>query len=253
MRAAFKYLVALFFAGVVAQIGLAGVGAFHTVSKNDDGPLAKEKAGDWFGAHAAVGYLLVLISLLLLLIALRSARRAAAPGRRAALRADDRPGAARVARRQRLGARVPPPHQRARDLRRSPGCSRRRSGAPARGRPAEVTSAPRAGGAAGWRTDIVPGVEDYTNKYKGEQVEIALFGGEYQDGVLTAYCYPSRTSPTSSSTGTSSSRCRTSPSLHCSSRCDAPEPDWPPRGLAEDDPDHLPTTSRRGARCETAS
>jgi hypothetical protein len=26
-------------------------------------------------------------------------------------------------------------------------------------------------------------------------------------------------------------------SLHCSSRCDAPEPDWPPRGLAEDDAD----------------
>ena len=25
-------------------------------------------------------------------------------------------------------------------------------------------------------------MEDYTNKYKGEQVEIALFGGEYQDG-----------------------------------------------------------------------
>ena len=32
-------------------------------------------------------------------------------------------------------------------------------------------------------------MEDYTNKYKGEQVEVALFGGEYQDGVLTAYCY----------------------------------------------------------------
>src|SRR5581483_6704231 len=32
-------------------------------------------------------------------------------------------------------------------------------------------------------------MEDYTNKYKGEQVESALFGGEYQDGVLTAYCY----------------------------------------------------------------
>src|SRR5262245_1819129 len=31
-------------------------------------------------------------------------------------------------------------------------------------------------------------VEDYTNKYKGEQVELALFGGEYQEGVLTAYC-----------------------------------------------------------------
>ena len=26
-------------------------------------------------------------------------------------------------------------------------------------------------------------------------------------------------------------------SLHCSSRCDAPEPDWPPQGLAEDEPD----------------
>jgi hypothetical protein len=24
-------------------------------------------------------------------------------------------------------------------------------------------------------------------------------------------------------------------SLHCSSRCDAPEPDWPPRGFIEDD------------------
>jgi hypothetical protein len=26
-------------------------------------------------------------------------------------------------------------------------------------------------------------------------------------------------------------------SLHCSSRCDAPEPDWPPRGLAEEGTD----------------
>ena len=70
MRAAFKYLIGLFFVGVIAQIGLAGVGAFHTVSKNDDGPLAKAKAGDWFGAHAAVGYLLVLLSLLILIVAL---------------------------------------------------------------------------------------------------------------------------------------------------------------------------------------
>jgi hypothetical protein len=68
---------------VVAQICLAGVGAFHAVSKNDDGPLAKEKAGNWLGLHAAVGYLLVLISLLLLLIALaaRDGRLRVAPGR----------------------------------------------------------------------------------------------------------------------------------------------------------------------------
>ena len=31
-------------------------------------------------------------------------------------------------------------------------------------------------------------MEDYTSKYKGEQVEVALFGGDYHEGVLTAYC-----------------------------------------------------------------
>ena len=31
-------------------------------------------------------------------------------------------------------------------------------------------------------------MEDYSQKYKGEHVELALFGGDYQDGVLTAYC-----------------------------------------------------------------
>ena len=33
-------------------------------------------------------------------------------------------------------------------------------------------------------------------------------------------------------------------SLHCSSRCDAPEPDWPPRGLAEDEPRRHSTARR---------
>ena len=70
MRAAFKYLIGLFFVGVVAQVGLAGLGAFHVVHENDDNALPKEKAGDWFGAHAAVGYLLLLLSLLILLVAL---------------------------------------------------------------------------------------------------------------------------------------------------------------------------------------
>ena len=31
-------------------------------------------------------------------------------------------------------------------------------------------------------------MEDYTSKYKGEQVEVALMNGDYQDGVLTSYC-----------------------------------------------------------------
>src|SRR3954471_11726289 len=80
----------------------------------------------------------------------------------------------------------------------------------------------------------VPLVEDYTNKYKGEQVEIALFGGEYQDGVLTAYCYLEDVAHVELN-GHILIPLQNVASLHCSSRCDAPEPDWPPRGLAEEE------------------
>jgi hypothetical protein len=79
-----------------------------------------------------------------------------------------------------------------------------------------------------------PLVEDYTNKYKGEQVEIALFGGDYQDGVLTAYCFVEDVAHIELN-GHILIPLQNIASLHCSSRCDAPEPDWPPRGLAEDD------------------
>ena len=79
-------------------------------------------------------------------------------------------------------------------------------------------------------------IEDYTNKYKGEQVEIALFGGEYQDGVLTAYCYVEDVAHVELN-GHILIPLQNVASLHCSSRCDAPEPDWPPRALAEDDGD----------------
>jgi hypothetical protein len=51
-------------------------------------------------------------------------------------------------------------------------------------------------------------VEDYTHKYKGEQVEVELFGGEYRDGTLTAYCGIEGVPHLE---GTSSSRSRTSP------------------------------------------
>lgn len=77
-------------------------------------------------------------------------------------------------------------------------------------------------------------VEDYTNKYKGEQVEVALFGGEYQEGVLTAYC-SFEDVPHVELNGHILIPLQNVASLHCSSRCDAPEPDWPPRGFAEDD------------------
>ena len=70
MQAALKYLSGLVFVGIIVQVALAGIGAFHTVHANDDGPLAKSKAGDWFSAHGIVGTILVLVSLVLLLVAL---------------------------------------------------------------------------------------------------------------------------------------------------------------------------------------
>jgi hypothetical protein len=73
-------------------------------------------------------------------------------------------------------------------------------------------------------------VEDYTHKYKGEQVEVELFGGEYQDGTLTAYCGIEGV-PHLELNGHILIPLQNIASLHCSSRCDAPEPDWPPRGL----------------------
>jgi hypothetical protein len=75
-------------------------------------------------------------------------------------------------------------------------------------------------------------VEDYTNKYKGEQVELALFGGDYQEGTLTAYCSIEDV-PHVELNGHILVPLQNVASLHCSSRCDAPQPDWPPRGLEE--------------------
>jgi hypothetical protein len=88
----------------------------------------------------------------------------------------------------------------------------------------------RCANALGWRA-----VEDYTGKYKGEQVEVALFGGEYQEGVLTAYCYVDEVAHIELN-GHILVPLQNIASLHCSSRCDAPQnDDWPPRGLLDDD------------------
>jgi hypothetical protein len=79
-------------------------------------------------------------------------------------------------------------------------------------------------------------VEDYTSKYKGEQVEIALFGGEYQEGRLTAYCYVEDVAHIELN-GHILIPLQNIASLHCSSRCDAPDSDWPPHGLTDSDPE----------------
>jgi hypothetical protein len=76
-------------------------------------------------------------------------------------------------------------------------------------------------------------VEDYSGKYKGEQVEVALLNGDYQDGVLTAYCMVDEV-PHVELNGHILIPLQHVASLHCSSRCDAPEPDWPPRGLEDE-------------------
>jgi len=82
-------------------------------------------------------------------------------------------------------------------------------------------------------------VDDYTNKYKGERVEIALFGGDYQEGVLTAYCIVEDVAHVELN-GHILIPLQNIASLHCSSRCDAPASDWPPHSLrdvgSEDEP-----------------
>ena len=62
------------------------------------------------------------------------------------------------------------------------------------------------------------------------------FGGEYQEGTLTAYCAVEGI-PHVELNGHILIPLQNIASLHCSSRCDAPEPDWPPRGLAESEGD----------------
>ncbi len=79
-------------------------------------------------------------------------------------------------------------------------------------------------------------VDDYTAKYKGEAVELALLGGEYQEGVLTAYCYIEEVVHVELN-GHILIPLQNVVSLHCTSRCDAPEPDWPPRGFTDAEPE----------------
>lgn len=75
-------------------------------------------------------------------------------------------------------------------------------------------------------------MEDYTGKYKGEQVEIALFGGDVQEGTLTAYCMVDDV-PHIELSGHILVPLQNVASVHCVSRCDNP-PDWPPSGLSDE-------------------
>ena len=70
-------------------------------------------------------------------------------------------------------------------------------------------------------------------------IELALFGGDYQEGVFTAYCAVDDV-PHIELNGHILIPLQNVASLHCTSRCDAPEPDWPPRGLTDEDRDDEP-------------
>ena len=76
-------------------------------------------------------------------------------------------------------------------------------------------------------------MDDHTSRYMGEAVELALFGGEYQDGVLTSYCVVADV-PHVELNGHILVPLQNVASLHCTSRCDAQD-DWPPRGLLDED------------------
>lgn len=75
-------------------------------------------------------------------------------------------------------------------------------------------------------------MEDYTSKYIGEQVELWLFGGEAQQGQLTAFCLVGDV-PHVELNGHILVPMQNLSGLHCTSRCDSSEPDWPPLGASD--------------------
>jgi len=71
---------------------------------------------------------------------------------------------------------------------------------------------------------------------------VALFGGEYQEGVLTAYCYVDEVAHIELNGHILVPLAETSPRSTARAGCDAQaNEDWPPRGLLDDDgPDAKP-------------
>jgi hypothetical protein len=60
---------------IIVQVGLAAVGAFNAVDKSDDkGTIGKDAVSDGFGAHAGLGYVILLASIVLLVLAFASRR-----------------------------------------------------------------------------------------------------------------------------------------------------------------------------------
>ena len=69
-RTIHRFWAGLMTLAVVVQIGFAGYGAFDAADKLGDGSIDESTFEDGFGAHAALGTLLVLAGLILFLISL---------------------------------------------------------------------------------------------------------------------------------------------------------------------------------------
>ncbi len=77
MRAAFRYLTSVLFLAIVAQVGLAGYGAFDAIHKAKHVSVTKKTIEHGFDAHAALGG--IIVALLLLAFVLAGAGRMGRP------------------------------------------------------------------------------------------------------------------------------------------------------------------------------
>ena len=69
MRALFRIVAGALFVAVVVQIALAAYGGFHAVHAADHASISKHTINNGFGAHIALGYIIVIVMIALLLIA----------------------------------------------------------------------------------------------------------------------------------------------------------------------------------------
>jgi small-conductance mechanosensitive channel len=69
MRTLFRWLTAVLFLAIVAQVALAAFGAFDAVHKSEKTALSHKTIEHGFDAHMALGYIIVAVMLVLLLVA----------------------------------------------------------------------------------------------------------------------------------------------------------------------------------------
>jgi hypothetical protein len=69
MRNLFRWLTAILFVAILAQIGFAGYGAFHAIHAAAHHPVTKKTIENGFDIHGALGTIIVIALVLLLIVA----------------------------------------------------------------------------------------------------------------------------------------------------------------------------------------